>query len=234
MSRAVIFWLGILMVFAGGTIIWFGTKYASRQVGSETVVDQDADLAPKMTSFELIDQTGSRLKSEDLDGEVWAGSIFFASCPSTCYTQNVRLQQLDTEFGERGLKLISVTCDPSNDTPAALAAYASRFNADSDRWHFLTSPDADFEYLKRVGNDFFNIPVAEETHTSQIVVFDRDGENRGTFDILKNEGQLGLKSLVDELLSASADGDPTDDDTSDSNVSTPEPVEGEGAETPPA
>ena len=124
MSRAVIFWLGILMVFAGGTIIWFGTKYASRQVGSETVVDQDADLAPKMTSFELIDQTGSRLKSEDLDGEVWAGSIFFASCPSTCYTQNVRLQQLDAEFGERGLKLISVTCDPSNDTPAALAAYA--------------------------------------------------------------------------------------------------------------
>ena len=156
MSRAVIFWLGILMVFAGGTIIWFGTKYAGRQVGSEAVVDEDADLAPKMTSFELIDQTGSRLKSEDLDGEVWAGSIFFASCPSTCYTQNVRLQQLDTEFGERGLKLISVTCDPANDTPAALAAYASRFNADSDRWHFLTSPDADFEYLKRVGNDFFN------------------------------------------------------------------------------
>lgn len=219
------------MVFAGGAIIWFGTKYANRQVGSQTVVDEDANLAPKMTSFELIDQTGSRVKSEDLAGEVWAGSIFFASCPSTCYTQNVRLQQLDTEFGDRGLKLISVTCDPTNDTPAALAAYASRFNADANRWYFLTSPDADFEYLKRVGNDFFNIPVAEETHTSQVVVFDRDGKNCGTFDILKNEGQLGLKSLVDELLSASTTGDPSGDDASDSNEENTKPVEGEGAET---
>ena len=47
MSRAVIFWLGILMVFAGGTIIWFGTKYAGRQVGSEAVAELSVAMRPR-------------------------------------------------------------------------------------------------------------------------------------------------------------------------------------------
>ena len=68
-------------------------------------------------------------------------SFFFAQCPSTCYNQNMKLQQLQARFADRGLKLVSITCDPQTDTPAVLTEYARMFNADQQHWHFLTGTD---------------------------------------------------------------------------------------------
>ena len=202
MSRAVIFWIGLLLVFSGVAVIWIGSKYM-RGSGSVTVVDEvadeEADVEP-LTEFELIDQQGNTISSNQFKGQVWAGSFFFANCPGTCYNQNIKLQQLNAKYADRGLKLVSITCDPTNDTPTALAGYANRFKADADSWHFLTTSDSDLDYLRRIGNDFFNIMVAEETHTDHVVVFDREGKMRGAFNVLKGEDQLELDKLINQLL----------------------------------
>ena len=164
--------------------------------GSELADDQ----VPPLTEFELVDQLGNTVNSKQFKGDVWAGSFFFASCPSTCYNQNIKLQQLQAKYADRGLKLVSITCDPVNDTPVTLAAYSNRFKADAANWHFLTSENADVDYLKRIGNDFFNIMVAQETHTDHVVVFDREGKMRGTYNVLKGEDQLELNQMIDDLL----------------------------------
>ena len=116
---------------------------AVQEVDTEAV----ASARPKLTEFELLDQTGKRVNSHEFDGQVWAGSFFFAACPSTCYNQNIKLQQLHAKYADQGLRLVSITCDPGKDTPAALAGYASRFNADSSLWKFLTPADGDMQYI---------------------------------------------------------------------------------------
>jgi protein SCO1 len=93
------------------------------------------------------------------------------------------------------VKLVSLTTDPAHDTPRALASYAERFGADSNRWQFLTGPKADLvklavnslkltvldkEEAKRTSpNDLF-------IHSSIFVVVDKQGRLRAVFESLDN------------------------------------------------
>ena len=57
------------------------------------------------------------------------------------------------QFADKGLKLVSITCDPGVDTPVVLSGYANRFNADPDNWKFLSPADGNAQYLSRIGNE---------------------------------------------------------------------------------
>jgi cytochrome oxidase Cu insertion factor (SCO1/SenC/PrrC family) len=201
MNRVLMFWIATLLVFAGGMLVWTVMR-TSPGAGAVSVVDEDAQVVsyPTLTEFEFLDQTGKRLNSHELDGEVWAGSFFFAACPSTCYNQNIKLQQLHAKYAEKGLHLVSITCDPGNDTPAALASYAARFNADPKFWKFLTPADADSEYIRRVANDFFGVAVGPATHTDRVVLFDRRGNKLGAYSVLKPEQYRNLDKAIEKTL----------------------------------
>jgi cytochrome oxidase Cu insertion factor (SCO1/SenC/PrrC family) len=211
MNRALMFWLATLLVFGGGTLIWTLTKAPDDAplAGSLRVVDEGASslsARPKLTEFELIDQTGKRVNSQEFNGQVWAGSFFFAACPSTCYNQNIKLQQLHARYADQGLQLVSITCDPGNDTPAALAGYASRFNADATGWKFLTPADADMQYVSRIANDFFGVAVGPETHTDRVVLFDRSGKILGSYNVLNAQQYRQLDEQIERALSAMPNG----------------------------
>jgi cytochrome oxidase Cu insertion factor (SCO1/SenC/PrrC family) len=204
MSRAVGFWLAVLLIFSGGILAWFAKQQVREEYGAVQVPDRAKPperSGPKLTEFELVDQNGVTMNSRELEGHVWAGSFFFAKCPSTCYNQNIKLQQLSAQFADRGLKLVSITCDPANDSPAALAEYASRFNADASNWRFLTTSTDDIEYLQRIGNDFFQLMVGPETHSDRVIVFDRQGQQRGAFSMLRPDQFLNCQKLIEQLLS---------------------------------
>ncbi len=205
MKSILAFWLAVLLMFSGGMIVWFAYRHhQANAVGTLQVADETAAAKPRLTEFELLDQTGGRINSHDLRGKVWAGSFFFAACPGTCYQQNMKLQQLHAKYAAAGLQLVSITCDPGNDTPVALAGYAARFNADPKTWKFLTPPDADMAYVRRIGNDFFQVAVAEETHTDRVVLFDRDGKMHGAYSVLKVAQFRELDQLIGELLAQPA------------------------------
>ncbi len=210
MNRVLVFWIAVLFMFSGLTLFWLGSRYMrAGAVGATSTEDLTVEYkGDPLTEFELIDQKGNRFNSNDLDGQVWAGSFFFSSCPSTCYQQNIRLQQLQVKFAERGLQMVSITCDPVNDTPVTLSRYASRFNADPTNWRFLTTADGDMRYIQRVGNDFFNLMVDASTHSDRVVVFDREGATRGSFSVLNGEQYANLESLLDEVLNETVESNP--------------------------
>jgi protein SCO1/2 len=61
---------------------------------------------------------------------------------------------LQTHFADRlgkDLRILSITVDAQNDTPAALKAYANRFKA-AHGWYFLTGKPADVDaVLQKLG-----------------------------------------------------------------------------------
>lgn len=195
-SKSLVFWLALLLLFAGGSIVYFVVRgVGQRQVSSGA--EENVDFGPPLEDFQLMQSTGEKFDSKSLDGEVWIGNFFYSSCPSICVQQNLRVQELQQEFGHRGVKFVSITCDAPTDTPRRLTEYSQRFNAQPESWTFLTG---DQQYIERVGKDIFKLPVQHRGHSERLVVIDRQGKIRGAFHFKNAEEMQQLRELVNTLL----------------------------------
>lgn len=158
------------------------------------VVSRDTKpQGPPLKEFTLTDQDGKPFDSRWLDGKVWVASYFFVNCPGTCWRLNQALQAIQQENPTSEVRFVSITCDPDNDTPAALKTYAQHFKADPAKWTFVTGP---LDLLQRIGQDMFQISVAKASHTDRACVVDRQGKVRGRF-LLTDPHQV---ELLEKLL----------------------------------
>lgn len=157
-------------------------------------------LAP----FTLTDQEGQPFSSEALEGKVWLGAIFFANCPGPCFRENQAIAQILNEIDSPDFMVVSLTCDPINDTPEVLRRYADRFDADKDRWKFLTG---DLAEITRVGTQRFKLPVELGVHAEKGVVFDREGKLRGGYSLTDPDRAKLLVDLIREVLADTAGPD---------------------------
>jgi protein SCO1/2 len=183
-------------LFAGSAIAWFsirGINGPEAKSGAEEVVD----YGPPLEKFQLTQSTGDEFASDSLDGQVWVANFFYSTCPSICVQENLKVQELEREFGDRGVKFVSITCDAATDTPSRLADYSQRFGAKPDRWAFLTG---DQKYIERVGSDIFKVPMSQRYHSERLFVVDRDGELRGAFEFKRPEEMQKLRQTLNELL----------------------------------
>lgn len=162
-------------------------------------VEMDEAEVPKLSDvpFTLRDQTGAEFSSAALEGRVWMGAIFFANCPGPCFRENQVIADILREIHDPDFLVVSLTCDPENDTPEALAKYAARFEADPDRWKFLTG---DLKLIEQVGQKVFRLPVELGVHSERGVVFDRRGRLRGGYHLLQPDRVELLKKLIREVL----------------------------------
>lgn len=118
-------------------------------------------------SFALRDQQDRVVTDGDLRGRVVVTNFIFTRCTDVCpiyLTPKMReLQRLLRERGidERQVQLVSFTVDPEYDTPAVLADYGARFEADPQLWRLLTGPRSAMEQVA----SGFAVPMAH-AHTS--------------------------------------------------------------------
>jgi protein SCO1 len=96
--------------------------------------------------FTLTTQSGDKLASSDLQGKVLLVSFIFTTCNGTCPATTHRMSQIQDELKARGLfkndrvRLLSISLDPTRDTPEVLKGYMKLYDADPDHWTFLTGP----------------------------------------------------------------------------------------------
>ncbi len=127
-----------------------------------------------LQNWKLIERSGQIMGSEELKGEPYLASFFFATCPVICVQQNDQIKLLQEKFRKLPIKLVSITCDPENDTPESLANYANRIGADREKWLFFTG---DWEYLKRVSAEvFFNGLDRPKEHIEKLLLVDATGK----------------------------------------------------------
>ena len=109
-------------------------------------------VGEEVSDFTLRDQRQLRIRLSDFGGKVVALNFIYTSCPLPNFCLrlannfNVLQKRFQRELG-RDLVLLTVTFDPSHDTPAVLAEYASQWRADAAKWHFLTGPAAEVQRL---------------------------------------------------------------------------------------
>jgi len=88
-------------------------------------------------------------------------------------------------------KLVTLTTDPDYDTPAVMKRYGERFNADFNRWTFLTGTKKEIAALASGSLKLSAVPVPLEDqksvadlfiHTTIFVIVDRHARLRGIFE----------------------------------------------------
>jgi protein SCO1/2 len=127
---------------------------------------------------------------------VWVVTFFFTSCPGPCFRQNQALAKVQEDLDGRDVRFVSITCDPTIDTPAVLKEYAARFNADPKRWLFLTG---EFASIKAIAQKQFLLPLDKQMHSERAVVIDHTGEIRDVFDTLEAEDLKRMTRFLVEL-----------------------------------
>jgi protein SCO1/2 len=203
---ALIFWVGLALVGSaayGSWVAWRNLRADEpRSSASPSAhVAHRLPAGPPIKDFQLVERSGRKFDSKELQGQVWVGSFFFSSCPGPCWQMNQALKGVHDEFKNTDLRLISISCDPKNDSPEVLRNYADRFQADPYRWLFLTG---DLDYIKRIGHDIFYQDVQESTHRLSVLVIDRNGKIRGSFDLLDAAKVAEMKTLLKQLLDEKA------------------------------
>ena len=155
-------------------------------------------------AFSFIDQDGQKVTLETLRGRPWIADFIFTTCAGPCPVMTAKMAKLQ-EALPPGVRLISVTVDPANDTPAALKKYAKQFGADESRWRFLTvasAGDADAVYAFARGMLVAALPANEQNpiiHDERFILVDADANIRGYYHSGDAEKLAELKADAAEL-----------------------------------
>ena len=97
--------------------------------------------------FTLTTQDGRSFTREDFINRLTVVNFIFTNCPFICPTLTQKMKTLQTNVGSLGVRLVSISVDPTHDTPETLRAYAQRLGADPAVWTFLTG---DFETARAI------------------------------------------------------------------------------------
>ena len=130
--------------------------------------------------FTLVDQRGRRVSLSDTRGKVVVANFIYTTCalPNFCLRLANNFGVLQNRFASRlgrDLVLLTITFDPTHDTPEVMARYASQWSANPDTWKFLTGPPADVERACRLFgvHAFFTDGLID--HSLHTVIIDRAG-----------------------------------------------------------
>lgn len=146
---------------------------------------------------EVLDQEGRRVRfaSDLLSGRVVAINFLFTNCTTICPPLAVTFGKLRKLLGERAgrdVHLISVSVDPTNDTPERLKAWSQKFGA-GPGWTLITGQrDEIVRLLKALGAYTADI----NDHPPQVLI----GNPQGQWTRAYGLGSPGkLITVIDEM-----------------------------------
>jgi len=169
-----------------------GVLLAERQIddgGMELTDGWAGALRPqgqRVPEFSLKDQDGKTVTSASLEGEPVVFAFVYSTCRDTCPAQVQTIRGALDEFGS-DVRVIGVSVDPANDTPARAKAFLLKQSM-TGRMDFLLGSRAE---LEPVWKGFAVQPQRGSLeHSAHTVLVDARGVQRVgfPFDHLTEEG----------------------------------------------
>ena len=151
------------------------------------------------TDTVLINQDGEKMRfySDLIKGKTVIIDSFFATCQGSCLPMNRNLEKVQEALGDRLGKdayILSISVDPTVDTPPALKAYSKKLNA-RPGWYFLTGDKASVDFvLKKLGQFVDD----KQDHLNIFIIGnERTGLWKKAFGLAKSEE---LMKVVDSVI----------------------------------
>ncbi len=141
----------------------------------------------RFDEFSLTNQAGEAIDASILDDRTTVVAFFFTSCRGPCPELTRIMRTIQDRTPGSGLRLLSISVDGDNDTPAVLRGYAESYGADLSRWTFATGDPAAVEELSRAALSFnitrqqdntvpgpMGAPVANVIHPTRLLLVGPD------------------------------------------------------------
>ena len=154
--------------------------------------------------FEFIDSEGQSVNLNTLKGKVWVADFIFTTCTMACPIMTGNMNTIHKKYKKNDdLRLVSISVYPEYDTPEVLKEYASQYNANTDKWHFLTGKETT---VKNVIKNGFKIGDYEDIifHSEKFALVDKNGMIRSYYNGMKTEDMDKLKKDINRLLKQSS------------------------------
>jgi len=145
-------------------------------MGVQQIVRGHGKIWPpvRVPEVALVRYDGGSTTLRDLTtGYVTAVQLMFTSCTTTCPMGAAVFQQVQRmipDMRTRRIQLLSLSIDPENDTPKAMAAWRRRFRSGAN-WMVAAPVAADAKALQ----DFFQKGGDFSDHSTQVQILNRDG-----------------------------------------------------------
>ncbi len=181
----------------------------------EPVEVQPAWSEAGIDDFTLTDRSGEAVSKNDLRGTPWIASFIFTRCAGPCPRVAEAMKTLQRRYEGRDVRFVTFTVDPKNDTPEVLTKFANFWEADPERWFFLTG---DRDDIYRLINASFLMPVMESPdpepgweviHTTNVCLVNPTGRVVGKYNSLSDTEvalmRRDLDGMLDQLTADSTD-----------------------------
>jgi cytochrome oxidase Cu insertion factor (SCO1/SenC/PrrC family) len=149
------------------------------------------NLGP-IADFTLTNQSGAAVSLADLRGHVWAADVIFTRCAGPCLKMSRQMRDLQKALpASSQARLVTLTTDADYDTPAILSQYAQRFDANTNRWMFLTGTKSQLSAvetgslkLTAISKDAKERETPQDLfiHSTIFVLVDKHSQLRGIFE----------------------------------------------------
>lgn len=121
------------------------TPTPSPETTPESTGGSNAFSSAKIPDAQVLDQHGKQLNfySDLIKGKTVAINFVFTTCTAICPSLTATFRRVQQDAANRGIdvQLISVSVDPTTDTPERLNDYAAKFKAGAN-WTFVTGDKA--------------------------------------------------------------------------------------------
>jgi protein SCO1/2 len=152
----------------------------------------------------LVNERGQAVQLDAMKGNVTVYNFIFTHCTGTCPIMTNNMRALTPLIDKDApVRFVSISVDPTRDTPAVLSQYAARVRNDP-RWTFLTGQretiiDLSVKGFKLTAGD--PMPGGESLlHDSRFAVADKKGVIRGYHAATGGKVAKEVARAVEQLL----------------------------------
>jgi protein SCO1/2 len=177
-------------LFLGAAAIFLAILFA--QFKLQTMLGKPLPVLGQVADFTLTNQDGKAVSLADLRGHVWVADIIFTRCPGPCLKMTRQMKDLQAALPPSNpARFVTLTTDPSFDSPPVLKTFAGRFDADLTSWMFLTGPRNE---ISKLASGSLKLTALENppdkrpspldlfVHSTIFVVVDKHAQLRGVFE----------------------------------------------------
>lgn len=148
--------------------------------------------------FSLTDQNGQPFTQAELTGKVWVVDFIFTRCGGACPVMTQRMIEVASKVHSGNVRFVSISVDPSYDTPVVMKEYAQRQGATDGRFVFLTGDVEGIYDLAQKGFHLAAAPAREGkpiVHDEHFLLIDRAGDVRGAY--MSNDAEAMTHLVAD-------------------------------------
>lgn len=187
-------------LIAGALIIATLATFGAFVLTSADKSKAEIPVYGEVPEFTFINQDSVEFGKDRLLGKITVVDFFFTTCPSICPVMAVEKEKIYEAFDDaRDVQIVSISVNPSHDTPEVMKQYGREHGVTDNRWQFLHAPIDSVVWLSEQG--FMlpadNLPMG---HSSKFALVDRKGQIRGYFNALEQKPMIALRQQITELL----------------------------------